>query len=106
MQAYVPAYLSDKWKKLLTVGNTYIITNFTVKTLTPDDKWRPVNIDRQISFTNQTKARELSEKDYFIPENTFDFYALDNLHDIANQKLLLAGINHHTLFHTKFLLFN
>ena len=92
MQAYVPAYLSDKWKRLLKLGNMYTITNFNVKTLTPDDKWRTVNIDRQISFTNQTRAREITENEYFIPQNSFDFYSFNELDALSNQKVLLAGI--------------
>ncbi|WOH11283.1 hypothetical protein DCAR_0830764 [Daucus carota subsp. sativus] len=92
MQAYVPAYLSDKWKRLLRLGNMYTITNFNVKTLTADDKWRTVNIDRQISFTNQTRAREIIENEYFIPQNTFDFYSFNELDALSNQKVLLADI--------------
>lgn len=92
MQAGVPGFLNDKMQKMFTINKMYAITNFQVKDLTTDDKWRPVNMDRQIMFTNQTRAREIPENEYFIQNNMFDFFQMEELAKLTDQNLYLAGM--------------
>lgn len=92
MHAFVPVFLMEKMQKTLHLGRMYCISNFQVKPLTAQDKWRSINIDRQILFTNQTKAKEIEEKDYFIAKNSFDFYDLADMKELSKQTTLLAGI--------------
>ncbi|KAK1380021.1 hypothetical protein POM88_026765 [Heracleum sosnowskyi] len=92
MQAFVPAFLNDKMQKMFTIGKIYAVTNFQVKDLTSEDKWRSVNMDRQILFTNQTKAREILENEVFIQKNMFDFFELQELAKLAEQNLYLADV--------------
>lgn len=91
MQASVPTYLAPKIQRMLQVHKMYIITNFQVKELTADDKWRAVNMDKQIQFINQTKAREIPESEHYISQNEFDFFALNELEMLLNQNINLAG---------------
>nr|XP_017250880.1 PREDICTED: uncharacterized protein LOC108221518 [Daucus carota subsp. sativus] len=92
MHAFVPVFLMDKMQKMLHLGRMYCISNFQVKPLTAEDKWRSINIDRQILFTNQTKAKEIEEKDYFIAKNSFDFYDLADMKELSKQTTLLADV--------------
>lgn len=92
MQAFVPGFLSDKMKKMFTMGKMYAITNFQVKDYTEKDKWRCVNMDRQILFTNATKSRQIEDHEYFIAENMFDFFESAELKLLAKQNLYLAGV--------------
>lgn len=55
MQAFV--FLEEKMQKMFDLDKMYVITNFEVRPYTEQDKWRVVNMDRQILFTNQTKAK-------------------------------------------------
>ena len=49
-------------------------------------------MDRQILFTNQTKVKEIEEREYFIANNTFDFYDLGDVKQLLKQTTLLAGM--------------
>ncbi|KAK1404304.1 hypothetical protein POM88_003909 [Heracleum sosnowskyi] len=92
MVAYVPEWLIEKMRKIFTVGKMYTITNFQVKDYTPNDKWRCVNNDKQILLTNNTKAREMEETEYFIASNHFDFFEMEDLPKLAKQNLILAYV--------------
>ncbi|KAK1357532.1 hypothetical protein POM88_050788 [Heracleum sosnowskyi] len=90
MVAYVPEWLTEKMQRLFTVGNMYTVTNFQVKQYTANDKWRCVNNDRQILFTNNTTAKQINESEYFIPNNHFDFFEMEELSNLAKQNVYLA----------------
>ncbi|XP_074373959.1 uncharacterized protein LOC141714333 [Apium graveolens] len=90
MQAFVPAFLNEKLQRMLQLGKMYVTSFFQVRDFTPEDKWRSVQLDRQIQFTNQTKTRELSESEYFIPNNMFDFYDFEEVRKLAKQNIYLA----------------
>ncbi|KAL1804953.1 hypothetical protein ACET3Z_028021 [Daucus carota] len=92
MQAFVPLFLLEKLQKMFTVGKMYTITNFQVKNYTELDKWRCVSIDKQIQFTNQTRGKEMDEKEYFIPQNCFEFCDLGDMKSLANQTTYLADV--------------
>lgn len=97
MQAFVPSFLNEKIQRMLQVGKMYVITYFQVKDFTAEDKWRSVNQDRQINITNQTKAREIPETEYYIPTNAFDFYAFEEIGKLATQNHYLAGISEYSV---------
>ncbi|KAL8133227.1 hypothetical protein AgCh_008622 [Apium graveolens] len=92
MQAFVPAFLNEKLQRMLQLGKMYVTSFFQVRDFTPEDKWRSVQLDRQIQFTNQTKTRELSESEYFIPNNMFDFYDFEEVRKLAKQNIYLADV--------------
>ncbi|WOH00620.1 hypothetical protein DCAR_0519989 [Daucus carota subsp. sativus] len=92
MQAFVPLFLLEKLQKMFTVGKMYTITNFKVKNYTELDKWRCVSNDKQIQFTNQTRGKEMDEKEYFIPQNCFEFCDLGDMKSLANQTTYLADV--------------
>ncbi|KAK1380381.1 hypothetical protein POM88_027125 [Heracleum sosnowskyi] len=57
-----------------------------------NDKWRCVNKDRQILFTNNTKEKQIDESEYFIPNNHFDFFEMEELTKLAKQNVYLADV--------------
>ncbi|KAK1398583.1 hypothetical protein POM88_008446 [Heracleum sosnowskyi] len=85
MQVYVPASMADRMARMIEVGKIYIIKNFQVKEYKDQDKFRPVQIDRQITFITNTKVKEIEETDVFIHKNMFDFYAFEDLKGMAKQ---------------------
>ena len=92
MQAFVPTFLERKIQRMLQVEKMYAINMFQVKDFTAEDKWRSINMDRQILFTNQTRAREIPENELFISNNMFDFHEFSQLKSLAKQNLFLAGV--------------
>ncbi|KAK1353477.1 hypothetical protein POM88_051842 [Heracleum sosnowskyi] len=92
MVGYVPEWQSEKMQKLFTVGKMYTVTNFQVKQYNANDKWRCVNNDRQILFTNNTKAKQIDESEYFIPNNHFNFFEMEELTKLAKQNVYLADV--------------
>ncbi|KAL1831301.1 hypothetical protein ACET3Z_000952 [Daucus carota] len=92
MQAFVPTFLMEKLLKMFIVGKMYTITNFQVKEYTTLDKWRCVSTDKQIMFTNQTRAREIDDREYFIPQNCFEFCDLGDVKTFATQSTYLADV--------------
>lgn len=93
MQVFVPAAMAERMARLIGVGKIYIIKNFQVKDYTTQDKFRPVHIDRQISFMADTKIKEIHENDIFIPKNFFDFYPFEDLTNMAKQTQNLIGMS-------------
>lgn len=93
MQGFVPNFLMEKLLKMFIVGKMYTIANFQVKEYTKLDKWRCVNTDKQIMFTNNTRAKEIDDREYFIPKNSFDFYDLGDVKNFANQSTYLEGMS-------------
>lgn len=93
MHAFVPQFLEDKMQKMFTLNKQYVVTNFQVKNYTEQDKWRCVNMDKQILFTSQTKATEINENEYFIAKNMFDFYDMAELTKLTKQNIYLAGMS-------------
>lgn len=69
----------------------YVIKNFQVKDYTDLDKFRPVQMDKQIVFTADTKVKDVEESEIFIPRNSFDFFDFGDLMPMAKQSLYLAG---------------
>ncbi|WOH02485.1 hypothetical protein DCAR_0521874 [Daucus carota subsp. sativus] len=92
MEAFVPLFLMEKLQKVFILGKMYAISNFQVKNYTETDKWRCVTTDRQIQFTNQTRAKELGDNDYFIAKNCFEFCDLGDIKSFANQTKYLADV--------------
>nr|XP_017227518.1 PREDICTED: uncharacterized protein LOC108192510 [Daucus carota subsp. sativus] len=92
MEAFVPLFLMEKLQNVFILGKMYAISNFQVKNYTETDKWRCVTTDRQIQFTNQTRAKELHDNDYFIAKNCFEFCDLGDIKSFANQTKYLADV--------------
>lgn len=77
--------------RLIEDGKIYLIKNFQVEDYTEEDKFRPVQMERQIIFTGITKIKELAETDIFIPRNSFDLFEYGDLKQMEKQVLYLAG---------------
>ncbi|WOH08343.1 hypothetical protein DCAR_0727782 [Daucus carota subsp. sativus] len=92
MQAFVPTFLMEKLLKIFFVGRMYTITNFQVKEYTELDKWKCVTTGKQLMFTNQTRAKEIDERKYFIPQNCFDFCDLGDVKNFVKQSTYLADV--------------
>ncbi|KAL1808342.1 hypothetical protein ACET3Z_025332 [Daucus carota] len=92
MQAFVPTFLTEKLLKIFFVGRMYTITNFQVKEYTKLDKWRYVTTDKQLMFTNQTRAKEMDEREYFIPQKCFDFCDFGDVKNFVKQSTYLADV--------------
>ena len=91
MHAFVPGSMSERLGRILVDGNLYIIKNFQVKDYTPTDKYRAVEMDKQIVFTTETKIKELAESEVFIPKNMFDLFEYSQLQNRAKQIVFLTG---------------
>lgn len=91
MHAFVPGNVIDKHEYKLREGNICAISNFAVKDYRPEDKFRCVNSEQQIIFTNFTEVRKFDEDDLLIAKNMFDFFDLSDLCNIANDNLYLTG---------------
>lgn len=91
MHAFVPTAQSDEMEKVIKLGKIFKIYNFTVKNYRSDEKFRCIQSDKQIMFTNYTKVEELIESDHLIANNAFDFYDFDDLKPIANINTFLPG---------------
>ncbi|KAK1387752.1 hypothetical protein POM88_015930 [Heracleum sosnowskyi] len=79
MHVFVPAALAEKMSRMIQEGKIYLIKDFQVKEYTELDKYRPVQMDRQIIFTADTKAKKLQESEIFIPLNIFDLFEYGDL---------------------------
>lgn len=62
MQALVPAAFVDRISRLIVDGNVYLIKNFQVKDYTEANKYWPVQMDKQIVLTADTKVKKADEK--------------------------------------------
>lgn len=91
MHAFVPPALTEKMSRLIEEGNIYLIKNFQVKDYKEKDQYRPVQMDRQIILTSDTRVKQLDESDIFIPQNCFDLFEYGDLRQLTGQKLYLAG---------------
>lgn len=91
LQAFVPATVAYKFKRLIEEGKFYVIKNFQVKDYTELEKFRAVQMDKQIVFTNDTKVKDVEETEIFIPRNSFDFFDFGDLIQMSKQSLYLAG---------------
>ncbi|KAK1385225.1 hypothetical protein POM88_022960 [Heracleum sosnowskyi] len=92
MQAFVPSTMEDRLGKVIQLGNLYKIKTFHVKEYGPQDKYRPVQIERQIIFTTDTKLKEIDENEIFIPKNMFDLFKFADLKNMATQQVYLADV--------------
>lgn len=99
MHAFVPAALVDKISRMIVEGKVYVIKNFQVKDYTDADKYRPVQMEKQIVFTADTKVKEVDEKDVFIPHNNFDLFEYGDLKQMTKQVLYLTGYISNYYFH-------
>lgn len=91
MHAFVPGNIIEKHEDKLQEGNICSISNFSVKDYKSEDKFRCVNSEKQIIFTNYTEVRRFEDNDMLIAKNIFDFYDLGDLSEIANVNVYLTG---------------
>ncbi|KAK1362224.1 hypothetical protein POM88_046698 [Heracleum sosnowskyi] len=92
MQAFVPSTMEDRLGNVIQLGKLYKIKTFHVKEYGQQDKYRPVQIDRQIIFTIDTKVKEIDENEIFIPKNMFDLFKFADLKNMATQQVYLADV--------------
>ncbi|KAK1358273.1 hypothetical protein POM88_051529 [Heracleum sosnowskyi] len=92
MHTFVPPTLAEKFCRIIEEGKIYLIKNFQVKDYTEIDKYRPVQMDRQIIFTADTKVKELAESEIFIPANNFDLFEYGDLKAMTTQQLYLTDV--------------
>lgn len=91
MQALVPAALVDRFSRLIVEGNVYLIKNFQVKDYTDPNKYQPMQIDKHIIFTADSKVKEVDQTTIFIPKNSFDMFEYGDLKPMTKQVLYLTG---------------
>lgn len=91
MQVFVPAALVEKMSRLIVQGNAYFINNFQLKEYTNADKYRAVQMDKQIVFTADTKVKDVDDKLFFIPNNSFDLFDYGDLKATTKQVLYFTG---------------
>lgn len=91
--AFVPGNISEQTEKVIKVGSIYLIYNFSVKEYKPDEKFRCIHNDQQITFTNFTKIEIIEKDDKLIPEHMFDFYDLGDLKEVADRNIYLTGMS-------------
>lgn len=75
------------------VGNIYLFKNFNVKDYRKEDKFRPIDKDIQIVFSNDMKIVALDESDVLIEQAVFDFYDLSDLKQLSKQTTYLTGMH-------------
>ncbi|KAK1385861.1 hypothetical protein POM88_023596 [Heracleum sosnowskyi] len=92
MQAFIPGMIADRFGKMLQVQKLYIIKNFHVKEYKDEDKYMPVQTDKQLIFTIDTKVKEIAETYIFIPKNMFDFFKFEDIIKLAKQHVYLADV--------------
>lgn len=93
MQVFVPSAMAERMGRIIGVGKMYLIKNFQVKNYTEADKFRPVQVDKQIVFISDTKVKEIDESEIFIPKILFDFYQFEDLNKMSKQCHHLIGKN-------------
>ena len=91
MHVFIPAAIADKMSSIIEEGKIYLIKNFTVKDFTEKDNYRVVHMDKQISFTTETRVKELDDSEIFIPTNNFDLFQFSDLKSQATQDVYLTG---------------
>ncbi|XP_074364408.1 uncharacterized protein LOC141705285 [Apium graveolens] len=92
MQVFVPAALVEKMSRLIVQGNAYFINNFQLKEYTNADKYRAVQMDKQIVFTADTKVKDVDDKLFFIPNNSFDLFDYGDLKAMTKQVLYFTDV--------------
>ena len=91
MHATVPGSISERMDHALKIGNIYVIKNFQVKDYTEKDTYRPVEMDRKIVLTTETRLKDVAETEVFIQKNIFDLYEYSELKKRADQVMYLTG---------------
>ncbi|WOH02343.1 hypothetical protein DCAR_0521732 [Daucus carota subsp. sativus] len=92
MHVFIPAAIADKMSRIIEEGKIYLIKNFTVKDFTEKDNYRVVHMDKQISFTTETRVKELDDSEIFIPTNNFDLFQFSDLKSQATQDVYLTDV--------------
>ncbi|XP_063942969.1 uncharacterized protein LOC108223717 [Daucus carota subsp. sativus] len=92
MHVFIPAAIADKMSSIIEEGKIYLIKNFTVKDFTEKDNYRVVHMDKQISFTTETRVKELDDSEIFIPTNNFDLFQFSDLKSQATQDVYLTDV--------------
>lgn len=91
MHATVPGSISERLDRALNTGSIYVIKNFQVKEYATKDNFRPVDMDRKIVFTSETRVKEVPETEVFIPKHMFDLHEYAELQKRAAQVMYLTG---------------
>lgn len=91
IHAFVPGKIVEEHESKLRDGNICIISNFTIKEYEASEKFRCVNHDKQIIFTNYTVIQKVEVDDGLIQRNMFDFYELSQLDEISDKNISLTG---------------
>lgn len=92
IHAFVPGKCADQHELNLRVGNLCIITNFTVQPYKLEDKFRCVQNDNSLIFSNDTKIRVVEDKGNLFPNEIFDFYEHSELQKLGNKTVYLIDV--------------
>ncbi|KAK1359407.1 hypothetical protein POM88_043881 [Heracleum sosnowskyi] len=92
MQEFIPGTIADIFGKMVQVQKLYIIKNFHVKEYKDEDKYRPVQRNKQLIFTIDTKVKEIAETGIFIPKNMFDFFKFEDIIKLSKQHVYLVDV--------------
>ncbi|XP_017217513.1 replication protein A 70 kDa DNA-binding subunit B-like [Daucus carota subsp. sativus] len=92
VHAFVPYNLADQFEAIIEIGNLYLLTNFTVKEYTTDDKFRCLRKHVQIVFNEETQLDILHENVVNVENCCFDFFEISELHTLSKQNTYLTDV--------------
>ncbi|KAK1373016.1 hypothetical protein POM88_029209 [Heracleum sosnowskyi] len=92
IHGFIPGKCVDQHELNLRVGNICLIKDFIVQPYKQEDKFRPVQNDHQIIFSNETKIRDVEDKSMKFPDDAFDFSDHTELHTLRKNPMYLVDI--------------
>ncbi|KAK1387266.1 hypothetical protein POM88_015444 [Heracleum sosnowskyi] len=90
--AFVPAKCADRHELNLRVGKLCIIKDVTVQAYKAEDKFRPLQNDYQIIFSEDTKIRDVEDTSVSFPNDSFDFYDHSELDNLRMNPMYLVDV--------------
>lgn len=91
MQAVVPPNLAPNVEQQIIHGKVYTFCTFAVKDYHKDEVYKCINYDKFILLTEETKIQEFPDIEKSIQKNSFDFYRLEQLKNLAGIDIFLTG---------------
>lgn len=91
MEAVVPHFICSNVEQQICVGKIHVFHIFEVKDYRADEIYKCINYDKYLCLTRESHNKIIPEVEDFIKQNVFDFYALDQMSNIANMNIFLTG---------------
>ncbi|KAL1808906.1 hypothetical protein ACET3Z_025896 [Daucus carota] len=95
IHAFIPAASAHDLERQIKVGTVNVITGFTVQAYKDSDKFKIVQRDVQLIFSNDTKIQQVEDKGTNIPKDMFDFYDHSQVKDLADQTNVIGIMTDH-----------